>query len=165
MILLIVPLQTGMAMLPLALFATTGNLTSARLAHMISPMGLMIAGAAFRLIGFAGVAVASAGFSYPLIALPLLLIGFGSGLSNPMAISVMLSTTDKKYSGITSGISTAGVNRSGDFRRIPRGCASHRRWYTHRGNHFHRIDRIDYSDYLASLASLASLATTRPHAR
>jgi DHA2 family methylenomycin A resistance protein-like MFS transporter len=96
-----------MAMLPLALFATTGNLTSARLAHMISPMGLMIAGAAFRLIGFAGVAVASAGFSYPLIALPLLLIGFGSGLSNPMAISVMLSTTDKKYSGITSGISTA----------------------------------------------------------
>jgi DHA2 family methylenomycin A resistance protein-like MFS transporter len=101
------PLQTGMAMLPLALFATTGNLTSARLAHMISPMGLMIAGAAIRLIGFAGVAVAIAGFSYPLIALPLLLIGFGGGLSNPMAISVMLSSTDKKYSGISSGIATA----------------------------------------------------------
>jgi MFS transporter, DHA2 family, methylenomycin A resistance protein len=101
------PLQTGMAMLPLALFATTGNLTSARLAHMISPMGLMIAGAAIRLIGFAGVAVAIVGFSYPLIALPLLLIGFGGGLSNLMAISVMLSSTDKKYSGISSGIATA----------------------------------------------------------
>jgi DHA2 family methylenomycin A resistance protein-like MFS transporter len=101
------PLQTGMAMLPLALFATTGNVASAKLAHMIKPMSLMLAGAAFRLIGFAGIALASTGFSYPLIALPLLLIGLGSGLSNPMAISVMLSTTDKKYSGITSGISTA----------------------------------------------------------
>jgi DHA2 family methylenomycin A resistance protein-like MFS transporter len=101
------PLQTGIAMMPLALLATTGNLASARLAHRINPMGLMIAGAAFRLIGFAGIALASTGFSYPLIALPLLLVGLGGGLSNPMAISVMLSTTDKKYSGITSGISTA----------------------------------------------------------
>ncbi|SEC52126.1 hypothetical protein SAMN05444161_1293 [Rhizobiales bacterium GAS191] len=74
---------------------------------MINPMSLMLAGAAFRLTGFAGIALASTGFSYPLIALPLLLIGLGSGLSNPMAISVMLSTVDKKYSGITSGISTA----------------------------------------------------------
>jgi DHA2 family methylenomycin A resistance protein-like MFS transporter len=101
------PLQTGIAMMPLALLATTGNLASARLAHMINPMSLMLAGAAFRLIGFAGLALPSTGFSYPLIVLPLLLIGLGGGLSNPMAISVMLSTTDKKYSGITSGISTA----------------------------------------------------------
>ncbi len=101
------PLQTGIAMVPLALLATAGNLTSARLAHMVNPLSLMLAGAAFRLIGFAGVAWASTGFSYPLIALPLLLIGFGAGLSNPMAISVMLSTVDKKYAGITSGISFA----------------------------------------------------------
>jgi MFS transporter, DHA2 family, methylenomycin A resistance protein len=101
------PLQTGLAMLPLALFATAGNVASARLAHAIRPLSLMLAGAALRLIGFAGIAVASAGFSYPLIALPLLLIGFGGGLSNPMAISVMLSTTDKRYAGITSGVATA----------------------------------------------------------
>jgi DHA2 family methylenomycin A resistance protein-like MFS transporter len=100
-------LQTGIAMMPLALLATTGNLASARLAHVSNPMSLMLAGAAFRLIGFAGVTLASTGFSYPLIALPLLLIGLGGGLSNPMAISVMLSTVDKKYAGITSGISTA----------------------------------------------------------
>jgi len=78
-----------------------------RLAHMFNPMSLMLAGAAFRLIGFAGVALASTGFSYPLIALPLLLIGLGGGLSNPMAISVMLSATDKAYSGIASGVATA----------------------------------------------------------
>jgi DHA2 family methylenomycin A resistance protein-like MFS transporter len=101
------PLQTGLAMMPLALLATTGNLTSARLAHVINPMGLMLAGAALRLAGFAGIAAASIGFSYPLIALPLLLTGLGAGLSNPMAISVLLSTVDKKHSGITSGISTA----------------------------------------------------------
>jgi len=105
------PLQTGLAMMPLALLATTGNLTSARLAHRISPMGLMIAGAALRLIGFAGIALGialvSAGVSYPLIALPLLLIGLGGGLSNPMAISVMLSATVKAYSGTASGVATA----------------------------------------------------------
>jgi DHA2 family methylenomycin A resistance protein-like MFS transporter len=101
------PLQTGLAMMPLALFATTGNLASARLAHRIAPMRLMIAGGALRLVGFAGVALASAGFSYPLMVVPLLLIGFGGGLSNPMAIAVMLSTTDRKYSGIASGIATA----------------------------------------------------------
>jgi MFS transporter, DHA2 family, methylenomycin A resistance protein len=102
-------------MMPLALLATTGNLASARLAHMISPMGLMISGAVLRLIGFAGIGLgitlgmtlASTGISYLLMALPLLLIGLGGGLSNPMAISLMLATTDKKYSGITSGISTA----------------------------------------------------------
>jgi MFS transporter, DHA2 family, methylenomycin A resistance protein len=101
------PLQTGIAMMPLALLATTGNLVSARLAHMINPMRLMIAGSAVLLIGFAGVALAGTGFSYPLIALPLLLIGFGGGLRTPMATSVILSTVDKKYAGITSGISTA----------------------------------------------------------
>jgi MFS transporter, DHA2 family, methylenomycin A resistance protein len=41
------------------------------------------------------------------MAWPLPLIGLGGGLSNPMAISLMLASTDKKYSGITSGVSTA----------------------------------------------------------
>ena len=101
------PLQTGMAMMPLALLATSGNLASARLAHMINPMGLMLVGAAVQLIGFAGIALTSSGFSYPLMAIPMLLIGFGAGLRAPIATSVILSTIDKKYSGITSGTATA----------------------------------------------------------
>jgi DHA2 family methylenomycin A resistance protein-like MFS transporter len=101
------PLQTGMAMMPLALLATTGNLAAARLAHVISPMGLMLAGAAIQMIGFAGAAMASAGFSYSLIVWPLLLIGLGGALRTPMATSVILSTVDRKYAGITSGTSTA----------------------------------------------------------
>lgn len=101
------PSQTAIAMAPLALLATTGNLISSRLARMIHPMSLMLAGQTVRLIGFAGIALASAGFSYPLIALPLLLIGLGGGLGAPMATSVILSTIDKKYAGIASGVSTA----------------------------------------------------------
>lgn len=100
------PLQTGMAMLPLALSATAGNVASARLAHSASPLGLMLAGPTLRLVAFAGVAWASIGFSYPLIAVPLALIGFGSGLSNPMAISLVLSAADQKHSGVASGVST-----------------------------------------------------------
>ena len=42
-----------------------------------------------------------------LLALELILMGFGSGLGNPMTISVLISTVDKKYSGVASGISRA----------------------------------------------------------
>lgn len=100
------PLHTGMAMLPLALFATAGNIASARLAHVASPLGLMLTGSMLRLVAFAGIALASTLLSYPLIALPLALVGFGSGLSNPMAISLVLSATDKKHSGAASGVLT-----------------------------------------------------------
>jgi len=101
------PLQTGLAMLPFALLATAGNLASARLAHRISPMSLMLVGSAVRLIGFAGLAFGGADVFYPLLALELILMGFGSGLGNPMTISVLISTVDRKYSGIASGISRA----------------------------------------------------------
>jgi DHA2 family methylenomycin A resistance protein-like MFS transporter len=101
------PLQTGLAMLPFALLATAGNLASARLAGRISPMSLMLAGSAVRLIGFAGLAVGGADVCYPLMALELGLMGFGSGLGNPMTISVLISTVDRKYSGVASGISRA----------------------------------------------------------
>jgi DHA2 family methylenomycin A resistance protein-like MFS transporter len=101
------PLQTGLAMLPFALLATAGNLAAARLAHRISPMSLMLVGSGVRLIGFAGLAFGGAGVFYPLMALELMLMGFGSGLGNPMTISLLISTVDKKYSGVASGISRA----------------------------------------------------------
>lgn len=101
------PLETGLAMLPLALFATLGNIASARLARTTAPMTMMIAGASLRLLGFAGIAIASTSYSYPLIAFLFVVVGFGAGLSNPMTISVMLSATDKKYAGVTSGVATA----------------------------------------------------------
>ena len=101
------PLQTGVVLLPLALFATVGNRVSAKRAARTKPMSLMIAGAGFRLIGFVGIAWASSRPFPALMAASLLLIGFGSGLSNPMTISTLLSTTDKKYAGIVSGSATA----------------------------------------------------------
>jgi DHA2 family methylenomycin A resistance protein-like MFS transporter len=101
------PLQTGIALLPLSLFVMVGNITSARLAHKIDPMSLMFAGAAIRLVGFAGAAFASTDYSYLLIAPQLLLIGFGGGLGSPMSTSVFMSTVDKQYSGIASGVSRA----------------------------------------------------------
>lgn len=101
------PLQTGLAMMPLAIFATAGNLLAARLAHKMRPLTLMIVGGAVRLIAFVVIAAISAEFSYALLAAPLILIGLGGGLSNPMAISTMISATDKRYAGIASGISTA----------------------------------------------------------
>jgi MFS transporter, DHA2 family, methylenomycin A resistance protein len=101
------PLQTGMAMLPLALLAAAGNLAAARLAHRTNPMNLMVVGTAVLLTGFAGIALASGSFSYPLLVLPMALIGFGGGLRTPMVTSAILSAVDKRYAGIVSGISIA----------------------------------------------------------
>jgi DHA2 family methylenomycin A resistance protein-like MFS transporter len=101
------PLQTGLAMLPFALLATAGNLASSGLAHRMSPLSLMLVGSAIRLIGFAGLAFLGADVFYPLIALELILMGFGSGLGNPMTISVLMSTVDKKYSGVAAAFSRA----------------------------------------------------------
>jgi DHA2 family methylenomycin A resistance protein-like MFS transporter len=101
------PWQTGMAMLPLALLAAAGNLAAVRLAHVANPMNLMLVGTAVLLTGFAGIALASTSFSYPLMALPMALIGFGGGLRTPMVTSVILSALDKRHAGIASGISTA----------------------------------------------------------
>ncbi|MFM0068823.1 MFS transporter [Paraburkholderia aspalathi] len=101
------PLQTGVALLPLSLCVMAGNIASARLAHKIDPMNLMFAGAAIRLVGFACVAFVSADYSYIFIAPLLLLIGFGGGLGSPMSTSVFMSTVDRQYSGIASGVSRA----------------------------------------------------------
>jgi MFS transporter, DHA2 family, methylenomycin A resistance protein len=101
------PLQTGLAMLPFSLLATAGNLASARLVHRISPLSQMLVGSVLRLIGFAGLAFLGAEIFYPLIALELILLGFGSGLGNPMTISVLMSTVDKKHAGVAAGISRA----------------------------------------------------------
>jgi len=68
--------------------------------------------AAFRLIGFAAIVLADHGLLLSVTALPLLLIGLGAGLSNPMALRDA-ATIDKKYSGITSGIATATATWSG----------------------------------------------------
>jgi len=101
------PLQTGIALLPLSLLVMAGNIASARLADRIIPMSLMLVGAAVRLIGFAGFALVTADFFYTLIAMELILIGFGSGLLAPMMVSVFMSTVDKKYPGIAAGVSRA----------------------------------------------------------
>ncbi|ASL48951.1 Multidrug resistance protein Stp (plasmid) [Burkholderia sp. AD24] len=101
------PLQTGVALLPLSLCVMAGNIASARLSHRFDPMNLMFAGAAIRLVGFAGVALVNTAYSYVLIAPLLLLIGFGGGLGSPMSTSVFMSTVDRQYSGIASGVSRA----------------------------------------------------------
>lgn len=126
------PLQTGMAVLPLALLATFGNILAARLACGFTPLSLMAAGAAIRLAGFAAIALGSARFTYSLLAIGLTLIGFGAGLSNPMSISVLLGAVDRSYGGVMSGIATAtgqlgaamGVALFGGFIARPRDVAT-----------------------------------------
>lgn len=101
------PLQTGIALLPLSVCVLVGNMTSARVSHRIDPMTLMLAGAAIRFIGFIGLAFVGTGYAYVHTAPALLLIGFGGGLGSPMSTSVFMSSVEKQYAGIASGIARA----------------------------------------------------------
>jgi len=97
------PLQTGMALLPLSVSVMVGNIVSRRLVHRMDPLTLMFVGTGVRLFGFVGMAF-TGGVSYPVMASQLILIGLGAGLGSPMSTSVFMSTVEKAYTGIASGI-------------------------------------------------------------
>ncbi|KVT70090.1 hypothetical protein WK56_19350 [Burkholderia ubonensis] len=101
------PLQTGIALLPLSICVLAGNVVSGRLLHLIAPMHQMLIGAVIRLVGFVGLVFVDVDFPYPVIAVLLALVGFGGGLGAPMSTSVFMSSVDKPYTGIASGISRA----------------------------------------------------------
>jgi DHA2 family methylenomycin A resistance protein-like MFS transporter len=101
------PLQTGIALLPLSVCVLAGNIISGKLLHRLTPLQLMLIGGVVRLVGFVGLAFVDIDFPYPVIATLLALVGFGGGLGAPMSTSIFMSTVDKPYMGIASGISRA----------------------------------------------------------
>ncbi|MGY3387622.1 DHA2 family methylenomycin A resistance protein-like MFS transporter [Bradyrhizobium sp. USDA 3311] len=101
------PLQTGFALLPLALMVAVGNFASAGLVRKLSSWGLIVLGAAIRFAGCAGLTVVTPEIPYPITAIFLMLIGLGTGIGAPIASALLLSMVEKPYAGAISGLSRA----------------------------------------------------------
>lgn len=98
------PLATGFAFLPATAVVTICNILSGRLvkshgARLPIVTGLLTGGA-----GFLGLMVIGLQASYAALAIPLLLIGIGGGLTVPPVANALIGTVAKRDSGVASGV-------------------------------------------------------------
>ncbi|WP_425127854.1 MFS transporter [Burkholderia pseudomallei] len=94
-------------MLPLSIGVVLGNSFSRRLVSRTDPLRLMLTGSGIRLLGFVALAPSSTAASYPIVGAVLLVIGIGAGLGSPMSTAIFMSTVERTYTGIASGIARA----------------------------------------------------------
>ncbi len=97
-------LQTGLALLPMAIAITisnfsTGYWTQAKGAHWPTFTGLLL-----LIMGCFFMQILNVQSSYKEILLPLVIVGFGAGLITPAVTSEMLHHVEPHHVGIASGI-------------------------------------------------------------
>ncbi|WP_085514708.1 MFS transporter [Burkholderia pseudomallei] len=101
------PLEAGAALLPLSVGVVLGNTASRKLVSRTDPLRLMFVGSGIRLVGFFALAFTDVALSHTLIGAVLLVIGIGAGLGSPMSTAIFMSTVERSYTGIASGIARA----------------------------------------------------------
>ncbi|KJR94838.1 hypothetical protein VP95_04670 [Burkholderia pseudomallei] len=101
------PLEAGAALLSLSIGVVLGNSFSRRLVSRTDPLRLMLTGSGIRLLGFVALALSSTAASHPIVGAVLLVIGIGAGLGSPMSTAIFMSTVERTYTGIASGIARA----------------------------------------------------------
>lgn len=99
------PFATGLALLPLSVFVTVGNLSSARLSIKFGASRVLCVGMSLQAAGFFLLSIKGPeGASLEQLAPALSLIGLGGGLGAPTLTSVLVSVVDKTRTGIASGV-------------------------------------------------------------
>lgn len=108
------PLATGLALLPLALAMTAGNMITNRLANKHGVRVPLVIGLLVGTIGLVLLAVSTTVGNYPLVYLPALIVaGIGSGMA--FLASIMVGTADLKpeNQGVGSALMTTGHHVGG----------------------------------------------------
>ena len=98
------PVKAGLAFVPLAVGALTGNVAGVKLGaktgpRFLVPGGMLVMAASFGLLT---VVSADTGFAIPAIALGLL--GLGAGVAMPAAIGALMSTIPPEKAGVGSAL-------------------------------------------------------------
>jgi DHA2 family methylenomycin A resistance protein-like MFS transporter len=98
------PAETGLAFLPFFATVTISNVLAGRIAAERGARLPLILGLVIAAIGFALLVSVDADTSYVSLILRLLFIPIGVGLAVPPMTATLLSTVDKRRSGMASGI-------------------------------------------------------------
>jgi DHA2 family methylenomycin A resistance protein-like MFS transporter len=98
------PAETGLAFLPFFATVIVANIVGGRIAAEHGARGPMILGLAIGAIGFALLTSVGADTSYVSLIARLVFVPIGIGLAVPPMTATLLSTVEKKRSGMASGI-------------------------------------------------------------
>jgi MFS transporter, DHA2 family, methylenomycin A resistance protein len=98
------PLRTGLAFLPMTAVVLAANLSAGTLVQRRGPRFPLVLGQAIFMAGCFSLLFMSRETAYIEMAVPLLAVGAGIGLTVPPMTSVLLGTVDKKHSGVASGV-------------------------------------------------------------
>ncbi|MFG1997938.1 MFS transporter [Spirillospora sp. NPDC048911] len=102
------PLKAGLALLPVALAAGTGNGLGAALDARIGSRGALSLGFFALAAGFGLVGLVGPGDGYLTIVGGLVVLGFGAGMGSPPAYGTLMAALPREEAGIGSAVNDAG---------------------------------------------------------
>jgi MFS transporter, DHA2 family, methylenomycin A resistance protein len=106
-------LQTGFALLPLALFVAPSSALSGRAMSKVGPRMPMIFGLLLGGAGLAGLMIAGQHTSFPLLVPALVAAGFGMAFTMPAATAAIIEAAPAERAGIAAGVLNAGRQAGG----------------------------------------------------
>ncbi|HEY3506343.1 MAG TPA: DHA2 family efflux MFS transporter permease subunit [Actinocatenispora sp.] len=101
------PLATGLAMAPMALMPVVASPLGGRLAARHGPHVPMVVGLLVGAVGLFGWLVAGHGTGYWALVAPLVLTGFGTGLTMPAATAAIMAAAPADRGGVASAVFNA----------------------------------------------------------
>jgi MFS transporter, DHA2 family, methylenomycin A resistance protein len=107
------PLQTGLAILPEAIFVALSSSLSARLMSRTGPRLPMLLGLLCGAAGFAGLIAAGSATGYWVLLVPLVAAGFGMAFTMPAATAAVIEAAPGERAGIASGVLNAARQAGG----------------------------------------------------
>jgi MFS transporter, DHA2 family, methylenomycin A resistance protein len=107
------PLQAGLSFLPMTALITVANLAAPRVARRVGPLRTIIGGQVVMAAGLIAVATVDAHTRWWALALALLPIGVGGGLTIPPLTHQLLESVPAQLAGVASGALNASRQLGG----------------------------------------------------
>lgn len=98
------PLQTGLSMIPLAVAALAANTVGATLGQKLGNRFMVASGLLVLAAGFGVLAAAALGDGFMIMGAALTLMGVGSGLAMPAAITALMGAVPAEHAGVGSAL-------------------------------------------------------------
>jgi MFS transporter, DHA2 family, methylenomycin A resistance protein len=96
-------LDTGLAFAPMTAAIMAANITAGRVAHVLRPRQIIMAGALLMTAGSAALLGCGGRTGYGALVAQLVALGFGLGLLVPAMTAALLGSVDRSWSGVASG--------------------------------------------------------------